>query len=272
MKGYVLDVYCADCGKQIWNDFLTLRFPLRYYDSTEIIDLLCCYNCDSPQYIVKYDEQHDVEVDDLEYVKENYDINAHFSREDVEKIDTLEYAEIYVSSEKISEQEVERRKLLRQLKALENEIFSNYYEPPFGSDDELGPKTITANVMEILDEGYCEVDFGVEGETLLEELVEEMDEYREAYLLEYVDEPPHQRYFVVSQRSYYTEHPRYVVLEFSKILSSVDTYVARDKDKLLAYLKECRHLNIVNKKVQNVVQLPWNDSNIEMLKSFLREQ
>lgn len=276
MKGYVLDVVCADCGRHSWNEFLTMRFPLKNFKDSEVIDLLACDCCceGRPQYIVKYDriwQEHDRVQDDLYFFKKDYDVHAHFPAELISQVDELEYAEIHVSAEKISRQEVERRELFRKLKRLDDG-FEDYYEPPFGSDDELGPKTITANIMEVLDEGRCEVDFDTEGETLLEELVEEMDEFREVYLLEYGKTNPElsfPRYFVISQLSYYgAKNPRFAVVEFSQRFMTVDTYVTDDKAKLLEYLKASRY-GINGKPQNNIKQLPWSKENVDMLRGIL---
>lgn len=198
-KGYYLDVKCMDCGDLIWNGFLTLRFPIVDKDGEVRPIVKCGCQENSPQYAVKYRyEDLDKDKGFVGVLKESYDIKKHFKPEDIAAIEVIEYGTLYICSERISEQEVEKRLIDRDTET--------YFQAPEGFDDE--PEVATIRIEDILEIGWQDVYFKTADLNTLDEYLELMDTMNELFIFRYGEK----KYRLLIQLSgYESKFPRYAV-------------------------------------------------------------
>lgn len=211
--GYEIMVRCLDCGSR-HDGILTLRFPLKDFRDLEVIDLLKCWQCSksNSQYIVKFEEiptpylfaDPIVQKNVVEQFKQNEEVRFFYPPKDIERVGEVRIGLLYISKDKISVPEAERRDLKRKLKKLNmrrgrgREV---YYKPHFRSNEELGPETIhyviAKKILDQLDQVKGSLGGEVAANTeLLEKIIQGLEENQPCLL--YMP-PPENAYFVVSK-------------------------------------------------------------------------
>lgn len=238
--GYEIMVRCLDCGSRR-DGILTLRFPLKDFRDLEVIDLLKCWQCSKShsQYIVKFEEiptpylfsDPIVQKNVVEQFKQNEEIRFFYSPKDIERVGEIRIGILYISKEKISVSEAERRDLKRKLKLNMRRGREVYYKPHFRSNEELGPETIHY--------------------VLSKKILDQLDQDTELLYLP----PPENVYFVVSKLPDREN-------EFVAIF-------VEDDPCTLVYDKLVYEEHIKERFSGEVRKLPWTEKNIEKLRGIL---
>lgn len=245
--GYEIMVRCLDCGSRR-DGILTLRFPLKDSRDLEVVDLLKCWQCSKShsQYIVKFEEIptpylfSDLQKNVVEQFKQNEEIRFFYSPKDIERVGEVRIGYVYISKEKISVSEAERRDLKRKLKKLNmrrgREV---YYKPHFRSNEELGPETIHYVIAK----------------KILDQLdLDQLDQDTELLYLP----PPENVYFVVSKLPD-RENVFVVIFNEDDPCTIVEEHIKERFSE--EHIKE-RFSGEVRK-------LPWTEQNIEKLRGIL---
>ena len=245
--GYEIMVRCLDCGSR--RDILTLRFPLKDSRDLEVVDLLKCWQCSksNSQYIVKFEEiptpylfaDPIVQKNVVEQFKQNEEIRFFYSPKDIERVGEVRIGYVYISKEKISVSEAERRDLKRKLKLNMRRRREVYYKPHFRSNEELGPETIHYVIAK----------------KILDQLdLDQLDQDTELLYLP----PPENVYFVVSKLPD-RENVFVVIFNEDDPCTIVEEHIKERFSE--EHIKE-RFSGEVRK-------LPWTEQNIEKLRGIL---
>lgn len=243
--GYEIMVRCLDCGSRR-DGILTLRFPLKDSRDLEVVDLLKCWQCSKShsQYIVKFEEIptpylfSDLQKNVVEQFKQNEEIRFFYSPKDIERVGEVIIGYVYISKEKISVSEAERRDLKRKLK-LNMRRGREVYKPHFRSNEELGPETIHYVIAK----------------KILDQLdLDQLDQDTELLYLP----PPENVYFVVSKLPD-RENVFVVIFNEDDPCTIVEEHIKERFSE--EHIKE-RFSGEVRK-------LPWTEQNIEKLRGIL---